>query len=193
MKKEDFIALGISAELAEKAAEASKTELSGFVPKSRFDEVNEAKKGLEKTNSEYKTQLEDLKKSAGDNEELKKQIETLQEKNKQAEEAHAKEIADMKLTNALKANITNAHDADMIIGLLDKEKITLDDKGVLTGLKEQVETIQKDKPFLFKDSKQENNGKGGAGFNIGAQKQNNGDDGNGSISLSDAVGAFLRN
>ena len=48
MKQEEFTALGISEELAKKAAEASQKELEGFIPKSRFDEVNEAKKTLEK-------------------------------------------------------------------------------------------------------------------------------------------------
>lgn len=39
MKKEDFIALGISDELAEKAAAASVEELKGFVPRTRLNEV----------------------------------------------------------------------------------------------------------------------------------------------------------
>ena len=47
MKKEEFVALGISAELAEKAASASAEELKGYVPKSRFDEVNEEKKNFD--------------------------------------------------------------------------------------------------------------------------------------------------
>lgn len=46
MKKEEFIALGIREELAEKAAKASKKELERFIPKVRFDEINEARKKL---------------------------------------------------------------------------------------------------------------------------------------------------
>ena len=41
MKKEDFLKLGLTEELAVKAAEASTEELKGFIPKNRFDEVNE--------------------------------------------------------------------------------------------------------------------------------------------------------
>ena len=48
MKKEDFLKLGLSDELANKAAEASAEELKGFIPKSRFDEANEAKKKKKK-------------------------------------------------------------------------------------------------------------------------------------------------
>ena len=54
MKKEEFVALGISAELAEKAASASAEELKGYVPKSRFDEVNEEKKNLQRSIQEPK-------------------------------------------------------------------------------------------------------------------------------------------
>ncbi len=81
MKKEEIIALGIDAELAQKVADASAEELKGYVPKARFDEVNEAKKKAEEMISERDNQLEKLKKSAGDNEELKNQIAAFQQKN----------------------------------------------------------------------------------------------------------------
>ena len=37
MRKEDFLKLGLSDELAEKAASASAEELKGYVPKGDFD------------------------------------------------------------------------------------------------------------------------------------------------------------
>lgn len=37
MKKEEFVALGINEKLAEKAAEESKKELAGYVPKTRIE------------------------------------------------------------------------------------------------------------------------------------------------------------
>ena len=43
MKKEDFVKLGMDEELAAKCEAASLEELKGFIPKSRFDEVNNAK------------------------------------------------------------------------------------------------------------------------------------------------------
>ena len=58
MKKEEFVALGISEELAGKAAEASKKELEGYVPKSELDTANAAKAQLEKDISERDKQLE---------------------------------------------------------------------------------------------------------------------------------------
>ena len=76
MKKEEFVALGISEELAAKAEQASKKELDEYVPKTDLEAANTARASLEKDIKARDKQLEELKKSSGDNEELKKQIET---------------------------------------------------------------------------------------------------------------------
>ena len=66
MKKEELVKLGLTEEDAEKVAKASEEELKGFVPKSRFDEVNEARKHAEDSVKERDKQIEGLKESAGD-------------------------------------------------------------------------------------------------------------------------------
>ena len=78
MKKEDFLKLGLTEEQATKAAEASAEELKGFIPKSRFDEVNEQKKKLEEDIKTRDKQLEELKKL--DAEGLKVQIESFKKR-----------------------------------------------------------------------------------------------------------------
>ncbi len=94
MKKAEFVALGISEELAAKAEKASLEELKGYVEKSKHDEVVEENRTLKTSVSDRDKQLETLKVSAGDNEELKKQIEDMkkqnadQEKLTTAEEVH---------------------------------------------------------------------------------------------------------
>lgn len=45
------------------------------------------------------------------------------------------------------------HDKDLVLGLLDKEKISIAD-GEVTGLNEQLESIKESKPFLFKEADQ---------------------------------------
>lgn len=45
------------------------------------------------------------------------------------------------------------HDRDLVLGLLDKEKISIAD-GEVTGLNEQLESIKESKPFLFKEADQ---------------------------------------
>lgn len=151
MNKEQFIALGLTEEQAAKAAAASTEELKGFIPKSRFDELNDAKKQAEKDRDKVTGQLEEVKKSAGDNEALKKQIETLQADNKAAKEKYEADAAALRLNTALKLSLAGkVHDPDIVAGLLDKSKIELDDNGgVKAGLDDQIKALQTSKAFLF--------------------------------------------
>ena len=152
MKKEEFVALGISEELAEKAAEKSAEELKGFVPRDRLNEANQAKNNAEKSLTEVKSELEKIKASAGDNEALQSQVKQLQDDLKNKETKYAEEIAEMKMTNAIQAKIgASAQDAGLVAGLLDKSKLILGEDGSVTGLDEQIKSLRESKPFLFKD------------------------------------------
>lgn len=151
MKQEDFTVLGISEELAKKAAEASKKELEGFIPKSRFDEVNEAKKTLEEDVKARDKQLEELKKSNEDNETLQGQIKKLQDSNKAEKERYESELKSLKIANAVKLAVNGkVHDEDLVAGLIDKEKLVIDENGGIIGLEEQVKSLREKKAFLFK-------------------------------------------
>ena len=108
------------------------------------------------------TQLEELKKSAGDNADLKKQIETLTQKNKDDKAAYDKELANVKLTAAVDAELTAAGsknntavravladllaDAKVVDG-----KVTLKVDGESVTLAKKVEAMKKDTStdFLF--------------------------------------------
>ena len=153
MKKEDFVALGISEDLAEKAAEKSAKELKGMVPRDRLNEATKAKEQAEESYSTVKTELDKLKESAGDSEALKSQIEQLKSDLKDRDTKHAAEIADMKMTNAIQAAIGGvAQDAQLVAGLLDRSKLILADDGKVTGLDDQIKGLKESKPFLFKDA-----------------------------------------
>lgn len=152
MKKEDFVELGISEELAEKAAEKSAAELKGFVPRDRLNEATKAKEQAEASYGTVKAELDKLKTSAGDNEALQLQIKQLQDDLKDKEKNHAAEIASMKMTNAIQAAIGGtAQDAELVAGLLDRSKLILSDDGKVTGLEDQIKGLKEAKPFLFKD------------------------------------------
>lgn len=152
MKKEELVKLGLDEETAEKVANASAEELRGFVPKSRFDEVNNAKKTAEDTVKERDQQIESLK-SAGNVDDLKQQITTLQNENKAKDEAHAAELLKVRIDSDVEAALTEAkaknHKA--VKALLDLEKAELGDDGKVKGLREQIAALTKaeDSKFMF--------------------------------------------
>ena len=156
MKKDELIKLGLTEELAAKVESASAEELKGFIPKSRFDEVNTDLKTAKETITERDKQIEGLKKSSGDSEALKKQIEQIQSDNKKKDEEHAAEIKRLKIDAAIDTALTEAKAKNLKAAkaLLDMEKITLNDKGEISGLSEQIKSLtgSKDTSFIF-DSK----------------------------------------
>lgn len=158
MKKEEFVKLGIDEELAKKCEEASTEELKGFIPKARFDEVNNEKKKLEGDIKDRDKQLEDLKNSTGDVDAMKKQIETLQADNKAKDEAHAAEIKQLKIDNAIDSALTasKAKNNMAVKALLkDLDKAEIGDDGNIIGLAEQIKALQESDSYLFEanDSK----------------------------------------
>lgn len=142
---------GIADDVIQAVVAAAEEKLKGFIPKHRFDEINEAKKQLEAELKERDQQLAELKKAAGDNEGLKKQIETLQQENKKKDEEYQAKLKDMAVTTAIKLAVAGeAHDPDLVANLLDKSKIELDDSGnVKAGLDGQLKALRESKAFLF--------------------------------------------
>ncbi|BBI32035.1 phage scaffolding protein [Cohnella abietis] len=150
MNKEQFIALGLPEDLAVKAAAASTDELKGFIPKTRFDEVNAAKLKAEKDVSDRDTQITELGKTAGMSEELKAQITKLQGENTVAKEKHEAELKELTLTTAIKTALTGkVHDESLAAGLFDRSKLVIDGEKVV-GLDDQLKVLKESKAFLFK-------------------------------------------
>ncbi len=125
-----------------------------FIPKDKYNEVAEAKKKLEADIAERDKQLEQLKAAAGSNEELKKQIETLQAENKKASEEWQAKMAQMQLDFAIEKALAaaKAKNPKAVKALLDMEQVKLDGDKLL-GLDDQLKTIQQSDPYLFGDSK----------------------------------------
>lgn len=196
MRKEDFVAIGISEDLAEKAAKASAEELKDMVPRTRMNEVTEENKQLKAAKAQAETDLEELRKTAGDNEALTKQITDLQNAAKAKDAEYAQHLKALRLGNAIRLGITDAQDIDLVAGLVDQSKLILADDGKLTGLDEQLKAIRESKPFLFKTQDNNDKGRQGAGFSVGATKGGNagggvGGDGDKQLSMKDAIAAKL--
>lgn len=193
MKKEDFVALGIDEKLAEKAAEESKKELSDYVPKERFDEVDKTRKTLEESVKGYEQQLEAVKTAAGDNESLKQKISELQEQNKQKDEEYKTQLNDLRMTNAIKLAISaDAQDSDLVAGLIDKDKLILGEDGTVTGLDEQVKALRENKAFLFKEKQNEKPDTQRPGFRVGVTRNTADTKETGKVSMKDAIAARLQ-
>lgn len=155
MTKEILVKMGLTEEQATKVLEAHTTAINGkYIPKERFDEVNTKKQQLETSVAERDRQLEDLKKSTGDVEALKTQIQTLQNDNKTKEEAYKVELSNLKKNNALDLALTGAKvkNSKAIKALLDDGKIKLKDDGTLEGLADQLEAIKKTDAYLFEET-----------------------------------------
>lgn len=152
MKKSEFMELGVDEELASKLETASMEELKGFIPKSRFDEVNNEKKKLETDLSDRDKQLESLKNSDVDISELKRQIEALQADNKAKDEAHNTEIKQLKIDSAVLTALTGAkakNNTAVKALLKDLDKAEFAEDGTIKGLAEQIESLQKSDAYLF--------------------------------------------
>lgn len=189
MRQEEFEALGIEKSLAKKAAEASKKELEGYVTKEENDAAKQKCTQLETSVNDYKTQLENLKSAAGDNEELKQQIATLQEQNKQKDADFKKEMDALKITNAIKISVAaTAQDSDLVAGLVDHSKLILGDDGKVTGLEDQLKAIKESKPFLFKPE-EKSAGKRGF-FPLDPKEKERGGE-KGPVSMKEAIAAKL--
>ena len=154
MKKDDFIKLGIDEETAKKLESASLEELKGYIPKARFDEINNEKKKLELDVRDRDSQLETLKNSSGDVEAMKQQIAALQADNKAKDKAHAAEIKQMKINSAVDTLLLNSKAKNTIAVkalLKDLDRAELLEDGSIKGLEEQIAALKKSDAYLFED------------------------------------------
>jgi alanyl-tRNA synthetase len=197
MTAEQFTALGISDDLAKKAAAESQKELEGYVPKSKADEADSEIKNLKATIKTNEKALEELKKSTGDSAQMKEQIEQLQAAAREAETKYHAEMKEIQITNAIKLAIAGkVHDDDIAAGLIDKSKLVLGDDGKVVGLDEQIKSLQASKGFLFKDTpagKDANSG-GASGSSTGGApyKPQDGESGTGT-SRAQSIAQTLNN
>lgn len=191
MTKKDFTDLGISEELATKAAEASKKELESYVQKSKYDLAVTEKETLEIQIKEHGKQLEELKKAAKGSEELEKKVKELQDNAAASKAKYEKQINDIQLNHAIDTALreAKAKNAKAVRSLLDMENIVLDD-GKVKGLDKQIKKLQEaeDSKFLFESVADPKDGKpkiGGNTDNANSSGIGNGsaNDGNGSKSI----------
>lgn len=193
MDKQQFLDLGFTEEQAVKAEKASKKELESYISKTDYEKINNSKKELEKTVKERDTQLEKLKTSTGDDEDLKAQIEKLQKDNKAAKEKYELDLKELKISNAIKLAISDkAQDADLVASLFDTSKLILSEDGKITGLDEQLKDLQTNKAFLFKQVEENKSPTLTPGFKLGNPNPNPNIEKGQRPSMKDAIAARIQ-
>ena len=138
--------------------------------------------GLKTQVGDRDKQLETLKASAGDNADLKKQIEDLQTENATAKANHESELNQLKIDFAVEKALTGAKAKNIkaVKALLELNDAKLDKDGNVKGLAEQIEKLTSgdDTKFLFevqKQTKQQQNFKGFQPGASGEQKPGEGE------------------
>lgn len=149
MKKEELTAKGLTEEQAKAVMEIYTEEMKGYIPKSRFDEVNTAKADLEKQVADRDKQLKTLKEEAKDSEALQNKITELEEANKQTKKDYEVRIRDMKLTSAIKDQLVDCKYPDLVADKFDRSKLILAEDGSVSGLAEQLKTVKETYKELF--------------------------------------------
>lgn len=98
--------------------------------------------------------LDSFSKQNEELEKMKNELEGYKQESKRLEKEHLAQIQDIKMDNAIKLAIANsAHDVDLVASLIDKSALSLDDKGGISGIDEQLGALKENKGFLFKESK----------------------------------------
>ena len=145
MNVEQLTELGVPEETAEKILESFEKETSVLQKeneklKARFDEYNE--------------QLNELDKYKTDHESLTKKFTEYKERHKDEVSKFKQEMSDFRrdlaIGYALKTLEDVPHDSELVLSLIDKGAITVDDNGNLSGFDEQIQSLIDNKPFLFK-------------------------------------------
>ncbi|MCX7924138.1 MAG: phage scaffolding protein [Clostridia bacterium] len=129
-----------------------------FIPSTRLSEVVSQRDGFKTQVETLNTQLEALKKGAGDNEALKGEYQKLIDQNNNL----LKEIETTKINTEIMLAAKDAINAKDLLVFIDMNNIKVNAKGEILGVEAEIERVKKEKPYLFTDPKGGKGGKGGS-------------------------------
>ncbi|EAG5398894.1 TPA: phage scaffolding protein [Listeria monocytogenes] len=148
MQREYLKGLGLEDEVINKVMTENGKDITAA--KQQLSEVEAERDGLKSQLTQRDKDIDDLKKDSGTSEELKKQIEDLQQKNTDLESNYQSEIAETKKNSAIELALASAKakNPKTVRALLDNDKLELTDEG-LKGLDEQLGALQESDAYLF--------------------------------------------
>ena len=196
--KEELKGFGLTDEVISNILESQKKKMENYVLKSEHDNVkNELESEKQKVKDRDET-IKKLKTFEGTATELQTKVDELNKELKTKDEDYEKNLNAQKKESVIKFGVMNfesaVQDLDMVVGLIDKEKVTIDKDGKIIGLNEQLKELQKNKAFLFKaksnddnDDNSQNSGVFGKFFLSGTKPQEG--DKNNKKDTPEAIGA----
>lgn len=163
MNTEDLKSLGLDDEQV-KGVMALKGELIKQ-ENAKLDTVTAERDSLNEQMTQRDKDIKDLKKGAGDNEELSTRLSDLQNKYDTDTQSLNEKLAATKLDSALSDALskTKARDPQDLKAFLDMESIKMTDDGELTGLNDQISKLQDSKGYLFDGGSQQGYNPAGGG------------------------------
>lgn len=174
--KEYIKSLGI--ELTEEQTKKLEEDNQNLIPKTRFDEVNQKLKDSQTMLSERDKQLEDLKASATNNEELKNKIAALEADNKKANEEWTTKYEELNFASAFKGAASKLKVKDKFLTQMqtqiDRSKLEKQEDGTYKGLDDALNKIIEDYPE-YVDTTADLSGAGhqaGGSGNVDIEKEN---------------------
>lgn len=140
-----MLGIELNEEQSKKASELNEN----WIPKTRFDEVNEKCKEQQKMVAERDEQIKNLGESAKSVEEYQTQIAQLTEANQKANEEWSNKYKGLAQQNAFNSSVSKYHFKEKFLSqvnkMIDVEKLTEQD-GNWSGYDEQLAKISEDYP-----------------------------------------------
>lgn len=134
----------------------------GYVGKEKFDSAQTTITDLQKQLKDRDTDIAGLKKSAGDNADLTKQLTDLQTRYKTDTDTLNTKLKDNALNAALDLSISKVRgkNATAIKALIDRSKLALKDDGSVDGLDGILDGLKKSDAYLFEQVETKPQGSG---------------------------------
>ena len=143
MDKDFLKKLGLTDEIADKVMDQHDKDVQQL--KDNNAELQSTNDSLNEQITSNAKQLKDLKKVAGDNEELQAKLDKAmsdsQEREKKLKDQIATQRKNFAVGNALRD--AGAKNSKAVEALLDLDKVSLDDNGQLIGISDQIDRIKK--------------------------------------------------
>lgn len=156
MDKDFLKKLGLTDEIADKVMNQHDKDVQQL--KDNNAELQSTNDSLNEQITSNAKQLKDLKKVAGDNEELQAKLDKAmsdsQEREKKLKDQIATQRKNFAVGNALRD--AGAKNSKAVEALLDLDKVSLDDNGQLIGISDQIDSIKKSDSYLFNSESKPN-------------------------------------